>query len=443
LGETLGTGGFGETRAAHDTRDGTDVVVKELTVKGLPSWKPVEHFEREVRTLRSLDHPSIPKLVDAFEDDDGDTVRLFIVSARIHGRSLGRCIDDGDRWSEADARTLLDALLETLIYLHGLSPRVIHRDIKPQNIILDGDGSPYLVDFGAVRDLVAHQPGGEMTVLGTPGYMAPEQALGSADARSDIYGLGATMLHVLTHRHPTDLPREDMRFSFEKISGLPAGVVTVIMRMVEPDPAARFQSAEAVRAALDGEIPALVAVSADGPLAPGSEVDRLAPRHLRPETPRSLDTTTKRELNMHNALLPYRRKLSLAMLLVAAGAVALAALGLGGALTIPLLLFTTAFAYFGLGKRNQLRQRELFRKGTETRGEMFAARQGQQGVYVDYRYSVQDSEYRGTLYTSDAMVSSRVRPGMPVRVFYDEGDASQHLALVDRDEIIGSKLLED
>ena len=135
------------------------------------------------------------------------------------------------------------ALLTTLAYLHGLSPPVIHRDIKPANVMLRLDGRPVLVDFGAVGDWTTRVGHGSLTVAGTVGYMAPEQAMGAAGPASDLFALGATMVHALTHCHPADLPRRGLRLLFHDRLGCSADLVAVLEKLVAPDVSERYASA--------------------------------------------------------------------------------------------------------------------------------------------------------------------------------------------------------
>ena len=129
---------------------------------------------------------------------------------------------------------------------------MVHRDVTPANVMIDEDGRAMLVDFGAVRSL-SHQPGQAQTVLGTPGYMAPEQAMGEATPASDLYGLGATLAHVLTHRHPSQLPREGLRISVEGLLGDAGAAARVLPGLLVPEVAERHASARAALAVLDGD----------------------------------------------------------------------------------------------------------------------------------------------------------------------------------------------
>jgi len=144
-------------------------------------------------------------------------------------------------------------IADALRYLHGRAPPVVHRDIKPGNIIRRHDGSYALVDFGAVADRL--KPEGGSTVVGTYGYMAPEQFQGRASARSDLYGLGATALVMLTGREPEDLPHVGLGIDVAKAvpSGTPAPLVRALASMLNPDPDRRASSIDEALALLDGE----------------------------------------------------------------------------------------------------------------------------------------------------------------------------------------------
>ncbi len=203
----LGEGGFGATYAAYDRETGTEVAVKNLRIDRAEDWKAIELFEREARILESLDHPRIPDYVDYVVDEDSGN--SYLAQELAAGRSIEAILDDGRRFDEEETVAIAMQVLDVLIYLDTLRPRVVHRDIKPGNLLLDDD-SVYLVDFGAVRE-VARQLGNGSTVAGTFGYMAPEQLQGIAVPASDIYGLGMTIIHMLTGRSPDSLPQVRMR----------------------------------------------------------------------------------------------------------------------------------------------------------------------------------------------------------------------------------------
>ncbi|WP_310481513.1 ankyrin repeat domain-containing protein [Chamaesiphon sp. VAR_48_metabat_403] len=135
-------------------------------------------------------------------------------------------------------------------YLHQQSPPLIHRDLKPHNIIRNDDGRVFLVDFGAVQDVYNHTLLKGSTVAGTFGYMAPEQFRGAAVPASDLYGLGATILYLLTHRSPADLPQERLKLNFRDRVNISDRFADWLETMLEPDLSARFTSTAAALTAL-------------------------------------------------------------------------------------------------------------------------------------------------------------------------------------------------
>ncbi|MCX4247345.1 serine/threonine protein kinase [Paraliomyxa miuraensis] len=417
LERTLGQGTFGTTHLARERATDRKVAIKQLTLHGLPEWRPVELFEREARVLRSLDHPGIPAFVDAFEDDDPERGHAFyIVSEHVDGPTLQAEISGGRRYRPEQARTLFRQLLQTLEYLHSLSPRVIHRDVKPGNVVLRSDGRPVLVDFGSVRDIAARQADGGMTIAGTAGYMAPEQAMGIADVRSDLYGAAATMAHVLTHVHPSDLPRQGLRPQLGDLTGVDATLASILERLLDPDPERRFGSAKEVLRVLEG--------AKDEPAA-AAPVTSLAHRDAGPELalarltegPRTVGPEIEDRLGYVRAM---RGALPLSLGTMLGGmsiAIGFAIAGLP-VVTVPLLFASIGgFLLAPLPKRKQLRQ--LYATGAVTRGRLIQARSENGSLFVTYAFRHEDREYKGYLLTNDALIANRVGPDTPVFVFYD------------------------
>ena len=128
---------------------------------------------------------------------------------------------------------------------------VIHRDLKPQNLIRNNDGKIYLVDFGSVQDTYYTVTGGS-TVVGTYGYMAPEQFRGQAYLSTDLYGLGTTLLYLLTGTDPAVLPQQKLKIDFHDFVSLPSEFANWIDRLLEPEPTRRFRTAEIALAVLNG-----------------------------------------------------------------------------------------------------------------------------------------------------------------------------------------------
>ncbi|WP_437956474.1 serine/threonine-protein kinase [Sorangium sp. So ce119] len=243
----LGEGAQGHTLEAVDKRVGKLVAIKRFQIRGASSWKGVELAEREARVLASLSHPSLPAYIDHFEEDGA----LYLVMEKIDGESLGavrrrRAVLGRDEI----VRFLRDAS-GVLDYLHGRAPPVIHRDIKPNNVIRRPDGSFAIVDFGAVRDRL--RPEGGSTVVGTFGYMAPEQFQGRALPASDVYAVGATALCLLTGEEPENLPHRGLAIDVPAALGGRADprLVRALSAMLEPDPERRAARIAPLLAELD------------------------------------------------------------------------------------------------------------------------------------------------------------------------------------------------
>ena len=240
LVKPLGEGTQGETHEAVDKREGRLVAIKCFRVAKAKAWKDVELAEREAKTLASLDHARLPKYLEHFEENGA----LYLVMERIEGESVATLRRRGRPFTAAEVLRMLVEIGEALNYLGDRSPSIIHRDIKPGNVIRRPDGSFALVDFGAVRDRL--KPAGGSTVVGTFGYMAPEQFQGRATLRSDVYGVAATALAMLTGAEPEELPHAGLAIDVAKAvpRGTPKDLVRALTSMLEPDPDKRAASVD-------------------------------------------------------------------------------------------------------------------------------------------------------------------------------------------------------
>lgn len=229
------------------------VIVKLLAVNPQMHLHEYNLFEREAQILQHLDHPQIPKYRDYFmlEHQPGSRFSWFtLVQSYIPGTSLQQLLDEGKHFSEAQVEKIAIEVLSILVYLHEQIPPVIHRDIKPSNLIWGEDGRVYLVDFGAVQDQ-AMLEGATFTVVGTYGYVPMEQFGGRAVPASDLYGLGATLIHLLTGVAPADLPQHDARIQFADRVSLELGFVNWIGKLTEPSLAERLSTARQALEALE------------------------------------------------------------------------------------------------------------------------------------------------------------------------------------------------
>jgi len=221
------------------------VVVKLLAFNPQMHWDELKLFEREAQVLQHLNHPRIPDYRSSFtiEKQLGEGLPWFgLVQDYITGDSLQTLLDQGKRFTEAEVCQIAESILEIIIYLHELSPPVFHRDIKPSNVILSQDGQIYLVDFGAVQDRATAE-GVTFTVVGTSGYAPPEQFFGKVVPASDLYALGATLIHLLTGIAPADLPQHQMRLQFRDCVNLTPKFAQWLECLTEPAPERRFTGA--------------------------------------------------------------------------------------------------------------------------------------------------------------------------------------------------------
>ncbi|OKH10998.1 serine/threonine protein kinase [Fischerella major NIES-592] len=241
------------TFLAKDLQTGSSVVIKLLLFSPDFNWDDLKLFEREVEVLQSLDHPAIPKYIDRFEVETELGKGFALVQTYIEARSLQNWIESGRTFSESEIKAIAKQLLEILDYLHSRQPPVVHRDIKPSNILLgdrtgNSPGQIYLIDFGSVQTVV-HS--GTRTVVGTYGYMPPEQFGGRTVPASDLYALGTTLIYLVTGQHPDELPQREMRILFEDRVNLSPNLIDWLKWLTEPSLDLRLKSAKQTLEALE------------------------------------------------------------------------------------------------------------------------------------------------------------------------------------------------
>ena len=260
--EELGEGGFGKTYLGVDTQlpDEPRCVIKELKpVAGLDANEVVKRFEQEAKTLHKLgkQHPQIPQLYAYFAHEG----KFYLVQEYIEGETLSKRIAHNGPLSELEAYQLLCQILSVLCYVHG--ENVIHRDIKPDNIILrEGDNAPVLIDFGAVKEKLGAVGGGADTgagsrsiAIGTLGFMPMEQAIGRPVFASDLFSLGITTIYALTAKPPETMsthPRSGVVEwqTPEAPVNVSSKLSTVLDRAIQPHQSERYDSAEEMLSAL-------------------------------------------------------------------------------------------------------------------------------------------------------------------------------------------------
>ncbi|MEM6427042.1 MAG: serine/threonine-protein kinase [Cyanobacteria bacterium P01_D01_bin.128] len=242
------------TMLATDLQQNRPVVLKLLFIDDHLEANDLRLFKREVETLKLLNHPATSQYLDYFElDMPGDGGKaLALVEGYIQGTSLDAYIQRGRVFNESEAKYILIKSLEILIYLHSQTPPIVHRDIRPSNLLLvpvSGSKEPkvHIVDFGSVKSL--NNPSTTFTVLGSNSYMSPEQMGGRALAISDLYSLGATLIHGITGKSPDTLRGSGTKIKFESAIALSEDFAQWLKQLVAPSIEKRWSSAQA---ALDG-----------------------------------------------------------------------------------------------------------------------------------------------------------------------------------------------
>lgn len=251
----LGAGGMGAVFRAHDTELGRPVALKFLL--GV-SAAELERFRREARTIAGLDHPRIVHLYDRLDTEFGACLVMQLVA----GESLFDRLAREQKLPLAAAIGIAVQVCEGLAYAHRY--QVIHRDVKPGNLLLPKEGGVKIADFGIARGL-GEASGGQ---IGTPGYMAPEQEEGGTiDYRTDLYAVGLLLYHMITGERPRVL----------HLDRLPGPVREVVARAAAHDVADRYDTARDLQAALEAAAAAAAAAGVEATDGPGSAAATACP----------------------------------------------------------------------------------------------------------------------------------------------------------------------
>ncbi len=249
----LGVGGMGTTYLAWNKDKIIEtapflLVLKEMNANMLRVAKARELFEREARILKSLNHPNIPKYYDFFVGEDQD--HKYLIMELIHGHNLEKFTNSLGKINAERAIQWMIQVCETLTYLHSLDPPLVHRDIKPANLMLRNlDNRVMLLDFGAVKELGTSLG----TRIGVEGYSAPEQYRGKPCPQSDIYGVGTSLIFLLTGKTPMQYftyANNRYEFDVEKIPHISAELKEVLRLACQSEPSERYQTAEELAIAL-------------------------------------------------------------------------------------------------------------------------------------------------------------------------------------------------
>ncbi len=195
--EPIARGGMGQIFRGHDNK-GHVVAVKEILPEFATDWSIMSRIEKEVEFLVKVEHPSIVKLYSAFLDPASQS--YFIIMEMVEGMNIEQYVTKNGPIPEEQAVAYMLKILDALQYVHNA--HIVHRDIKPSNIMIRPDNSVCLLDFGVAKDMEGSSNTIVGSIIGTSGYMSPEQAEGySINMLSDIYSLGCVFYYMLTGHH--------------------------------------------------------------------------------------------------------------------------------------------------------------------------------------------------------------------------------------------------
>jgi serine/threonine-protein kinase len=321
--ELIGSGGMSSVYKAHDRLLERNVALKVLHPHYSEDDEYVERFRREARSVARLSHPNIVTVIDRGEADG----HQFIVFELIDGENLKELIQRTGALPVRRAVELGIAIADALAFAHDHD--LVHRDVKPQNVLLNGDGEAKVTDFGIARSLDVERGVTQTgTVLGTSAYLSPEQASGkTVTTATDVYSLGIVLYELLTGDVPfpgdnfvavamkhINEPPPDL---LERRPDVPIRLAATIERALAKDPDERFGSMTELSSALRQTLAELADPDADRTFVAPSPVPR--DRGLRRGAPHRRRTATRRRWPLYGLLV-----------LLAAAAIAAGALGLGG-----------------------------------------------------------------------------------------------------------------
>eukprot|EP00667_Euglena_gracilis_P012370 EG_transcript_12704 len=213
-----------------------------------PNWQQWQRYDAEVKALLALQHPCIPRYREAFDVEVGRQTYRYLVQKKAPGRSLADWVQSGWRPTEVEVCAVALQVLDALCYVGRFRPPVLHGNVEPTNVFLQRgraeDLRVALVNFVS--------PLGCGVETGTYGYLAPEQFKGQLTPQSDIYGLGCTILFLLSAQPPSSLPDQDLHLRFDQAVTVSPALAAVLRTMLQPEPRARYATAEAAAAALAG-----------------------------------------------------------------------------------------------------------------------------------------------------------------------------------------------
>jgi len=249
--EELGKGGMGKVYRVVDKKLNEEVALKLIKREIASDRKTVERFSKELKFARKIVHKNVGRMYELMEDEG----RCFITMEYVPGQDLKRLIRQTGQLTVGKSISIAKQVCEGLVEAHKLG--VVHRDLKPHNIMINKEGNARIMDFGIARSLDAEGITDANVMIGTPKYMSPEQVEGEVvDQRSDIYSLGIILYEMVTEKtpfdgdtalsialkHKTQAPPEPREFNAQ----IPEDLSLVILKCLEKDKQKRYQRAEEV-----------------------------------------------------------------------------------------------------------------------------------------------------------------------------------------------------
>jgi eukaryotic-like serine/threonine-protein kinase len=247
LVELIGKGGMSSVWQAHDRLLDRRVAIKVLHPQFTEDEEYVERFRREARSVAQLSHPNIVTVIDRGEDEG----RQYIVFEYVEGENLKELLERGGPMPVRDALLMALQMARALSFAHARG--LVHRDVKPQNVLLNADGQAKMTDFGIAREVDVQGVTITGTVMGTSEYIAPEQARGEqVDAQTDVYSLGVVLFELLTGSVPYDGDNfvsvalrhvnEPVPSVLDRRADVPPRVAMAVERAMAKSPDDRFES---------------------------------------------------------------------------------------------------------------------------------------------------------------------------------------------------------
>lgn len=423
VGELIGRGGMAEVHAGYDARLGRDVAIKILRADLARDSSFLQRFRREAQAAATQHHPAIVAIFDSGEEvmteSGGAELPVpFIVMERVHGRTLRQILHADGPLAPGEAARVMAEALSALSYSHHNC--LVHRDVKPANIMVDDTGAVKVMDFGIARAIAdtAATMTNTSVVIGTAQYLSPEQAQGlDVDARSDVYGAGCVLYELLTGRAPFigDSPiaiayqhvGEDPQPPSAYVASIPAELDSVVLHALAKRPQDRYQDAAqmaedlyAVHRGQPISAPALLA-SAARRSEPGVIDDQALPA-LVDRTPIVIDETDAQTGVLSAYPLVQRSRPALLALM---GAIVLAALMVGWAIQSGVV---------------GIRQDIAVPKVTDRLEDVAMAELSAAG-FSGIPDKIKDLKPTGTVVSQDPQPGSMLPPNSPIKVYVSGG----------------------